>query len=408
MRSVDRIAAMLFSDVKGFSKIQDNELIARFSDIIHGDIQQFLTPENHFRVNSWGDAFYICSESAIALTEIALQMRDKFRIHNWGKDGLPNDLAVRIALHMQEVKVIYKDEGTEVADVVGRDVNLAARIEPITEPNAVFCSELFYMFIKDRHPKISGIYLGKKPLAKAFGELEMYELLWSHEMNPAVPVSGEADKLPSVFLSYAKEDRKTTFEIFEFLKSAGIDPWLDEEDLQPGDRWAERIEQSMRFSDFIIICFSKQMINKVGHIQVELKQALELSKRYPQNQPFVFPVRLDDCEIPDAFKQWQWLDWAKIEERERLITVIKGKRGLEKGQALQSKAANTQLASEFQRIKKAALEDYLKLLLEQYKAVNYEILTALDASRVPVMRIKIERFEAEIREVEKQLRELGV
>ena len=138
MKSLDRITAMLFSDVKGFSKIEDNNLIVRCQNIIHDDVKQLLTPENHFYFNSWGDAFYICSESAVALAEIALQMRDKFRTRNWGKDGLPNDLAVRIALHMQEVKVIYKDESGEVANVAGKDVNLTARIEPVTEPNAVF------------------------------------------------------------------------------------------------------------------------------------------------------------------------------------------------------------------------------------------------------------------------------
>src|SRR5687767_6598414 len=116
MKSVEEITAMLFSDVKGFSKIEENNLITRFHSIIHSDLEQLLTPENHFRVNSWGDAFYICSRSAVALAEIALRMRDRFRTRNWSTDGLPNDLAVRIALHMQEVRVVYNDNTAEVAD----------------------------------------------------------------------------------------------------------------------------------------------------------------------------------------------------------------------------------------------------------------------------------------------------
>jgi hypothetical protein len=54
--------------------------------------------------------------------------------------------------------------------------------------------------------------------------------------------------------------------------------------------------------------FSSLAVNKRGMVQKEYKLALEVLKTIPFGQIFIIPVRLDDCEIPDPFKEYQYVD----------------------------------------------------------------------------------------------------
>src|SRR4051812_30105255 len=113
-----RVVALLFSDLKGFGKIGDDELYKKLLEIIQHDVKEkLLTPENHFFINSWGDAFFICSYTPVALAEIALDMRDRVRNRDWSKYGLSNELAVRIGLHTQVVTIQYDADGHTVKDI---------------------------------------------------------------------------------------------------------------------------------------------------------------------------------------------------------------------------------------------------------------------------------------------------
>jgi hypothetical protein len=53
-------------------------------------------------VNTWGDGFFILSNRAQGLAELALDLRDFFRKCSWGDYALP-ELKIRIALHAAEV-----------------------------------------------------------------------------------------------------------------------------------------------------------------------------------------------------------------------------------------------------------------------------------------------------------------
>jgi hypothetical protein len=82
------------------------------------------------------------------------------------------------------------------------------------------------------------------------------------------------------------------------LKDAGLNPWLDKEEILPGQNWENQIEDAISKSRYFIPLFSKTSVEKIGYVQSEFKFALEVLKRYPPNKIFYIPVRLDDCEIP--------------------------------------------------------------------------------------------------------------
>jgi len=173
---------MLFSDLKGFSKIQNDELKTKLFRFTRKDIlDQLLNPSNHIYYNTWGDAFFICSDNPVALAEIALQIRDKIRNKDWAHFGLTEGIAVRIALHAQMARVIMGPDGT-VSNVVGKGVDKTARIEPVTEPNDVFCSDLFHqLLVNEGAQNIRGVAIGRRALAKSFGEMDLFRIVWTSE-----------------------------------------------------------------------------------------------------------------------------------------------------------------------------------------------------------------------------------
>jgi TIR domain len=101
-----------------------------------------------------------------------------------------------------------------------------------------------------------------------------------------------------VFISYAREDSNAAKRLRKDLRDAGLNPWLDKEELLPGQNWENQIEDAISRSRYFIPLFSKTSVEKIGYVQSEFKFALDVLKRYPPNKIFYIPVRLDDCEIP--------------------------------------------------------------------------------------------------------------
>jgi len=119
---------------------------------------------------------------------------------------------------------------------------------------------------------------------------------------------------PLVFLAYAQEDRFKVKKLFLQLRKAGVEPWMDCQKLLPGQNWPRAIENAIELSDFFLGCFSRKSTSKRGHFQSELAFALNAATRFPQDEVFFIPVRLDDCDLPrrilstthyvDLFPDW--------------------------------------------------------------------------------------------------------
>lgn len=109
-------------------------------------------------------------------------------------------------------------------------------------------------------------------------------------------------KPQTIFLCYASEDREKVRAVYEQLQKNGFNPWMDKEDLLPGENWRSEIPRVIRESDFILIFFSKTSVGKRGYVQTEFNLALDVLTEIPDGHIFVIPVRLDDCEIPSRFE----------------------------------------------------------------------------------------------------------
>ncbi|MEZ4526802.1 MAG: toll/interleukin-1 receptor domain-containing protein [Desulfobacterales bacterium] len=113
-----------------------------------------------------------------------------------------------------------------------------------------------------------------------------------------------------VFISYAREDIATARRLYEDLKMAGIVPWMDKIDLLPGQNWKFHITKAIRESSYFIALLSSKSLSKRGFVQKELKLALDILGEFSDEDVFLIPARLDDCQPED--EKLKYLNWADL------------------------------------------------------------------------------------------------
>jgi acyl carrier protein len=101
--------------------------------------------------------------------------------------------------------------------------------------------------------------------------------------------------ITKIFISYGREDAEAAKSIYDELKDAGLDPWLDTESLVPGQQWKSTIRKAIRESRYFLALLSHRSVSRKGFINKELAEALEILEEYPESEIFLIPVRLDNC-----------------------------------------------------------------------------------------------------------------
>ncbi|MCW5982424.1 MAG: TIR domain-containing protein [Bryobacteraceae bacterium] len=125
-----------------------------------------------------------------------------------------------------------------------------------------------------------------------------------------------------VFLCHTSGDKKEIRNLYLRLKADGVDPWLDEENLLPGQDWKCEIRNAVSTSDVVLVCLSSRSIHKPGYVQKEIMFALDTADEQPENTIFVIPLRIEECEVPDRLSRWQWVDLFAPSGYGRLIRAL--------------------------------------------------------------------------------------
>jgi hypothetical protein len=137
------------------------------------------------------------------------------------------------------------------------------------------------------------------------------------------PTARQARPSSMVFLCHSAGDKERVRELYRSLTADDIKCWFDEEDLLPGQDWDYQIRKAMRASRHVVVCLSKSSVTKTGYVQKELRRALDLADEQPEGSTFVIPVRLEECEVPDRLRRWQWVDlFDKSRGYERLRVAL--------------------------------------------------------------------------------------
>jgi hypothetical protein len=113
-----------------------------------------------------------------------------------------------------------------------------------------------------------------------------------------------------VFISYAREDFDAAERIYSSLTNIGVRVWMDDKSLLPGEKWKPSINKAIQESRYFIALLSTNSVSKKGYVQKELKIALEVLEEYPNNEIFIIPVRLDECN--PNYQQIHELNWVNF------------------------------------------------------------------------------------------------
>jgi hypothetical protein len=133
---------------------------------------------------------------------------------------------------------------------------------------------------------------------------------------------------PRVFISYAREDADLAARVCETLQAAFIEPWLDQQSLEGGDDWNERIEADLDNSHFVLALYTPALCRKVdSYVNKELALAAERALRV--RGPFLIPMRYGElsCEQPiEALRKYDNVDLKDesfADDMAKVISTIK-------------------------------------------------------------------------------------
>ncbi len=155
---------VFFSDIKGFAEISEELQPEALTDLLNsyftemsrialkygGTIDKFV-----------GDAILIFfgdptsrgpKQDAIACVSMALEMRKKMKMlrQQWRKEGISKPLQVRMGVNTGYCTVGNFGAETRMDyTIIGREVNLASRLESVAQPGEVLIAESTYNLIRD-------------------------------------------------------------------------------------------------------------------------------------------------------------------------------------------------------------------------------------------------------------------
>jgi hypothetical protein len=126
-----------------------------------------------------------------------------------------------------------------------------------------------------------------------------------------------------IFISYAKEDREEALLLYERLVNEGFNPWIDKENLIPGQDWRSAIKKAIQASRLFVLCLSPRAVSKKGFIQREIQEALDQYYEYPKEVIYIIPVLFESCQVPNHLSHLHWADLSGEKGFDSLIHSLK-------------------------------------------------------------------------------------
>lgn len=181
-----RMVAMLFSDVKGFSRLTD-EHFAQFK-AFQAEIARSLAtlPVAPDYVRTVGDAIFSVAGDASFMATYAITLKKAVKRAQQIFAAFDPPMDVRIALHAAPI-FDYHDPVGDRPDWFGSHVNRTARLEPVTLPGHIYATEQFISMLATEERSLEGSgssepaswrwhLVGTIELAKDFGAQRVFHL----------------------------------------------------------------------------------------------------------------------------------------------------------------------------------------------------------------------------------------
>ena len=102
--------------------------------------------------------------------------------------------------------------------------------------------------------------------------------------------------MPSVFLSYARDDREVVQQLAQGLMERGVSVWRDQEKLYAGQKWPKALGEAIASHDAFLLVWSKHSAAS-EYVELEWCTAVALKKT-------ILPWLLDDTPLPSSITSY--------------------------------------------------------------------------------------------------------
>ena len=170
MNEKRRLSGIMFTDVVGYSAIMDkNESAAMKLLENHKNITKPIIENYNGKIlKPQGDGFMIEFSSVVDAVRCGTEIQKG--ISNYNNDKNEDEkIKLRIGIHMGDL--IIKDN-----DIYGHDVNIASRIEKLSDPGGICISQTVYDQIKNK-VEIETLDLGETELKNIKDKVNIYKVL---------------------------------------------------------------------------------------------------------------------------------------------------------------------------------------------------------------------------------------
>lgn len=173
-----------------------------------------------------------------------------------------------------------------------------------------------------------------------------------------------AGSLSRVFLCHSSADKPAVRALYRRLADDGFAPWLDEEDLAPGENWELAISRAVRTADYVVACLSDAATTRAGYVHKELKLALDIADKQPEGWIYVIPLRLEACTVPDRLNHLHWVDLFADNGYRRLTHTLRTTRDAARRSAQKPTRRDPAHAEELERMKRSFNPEQGKIIDE--------------------------------------------
>lgn len=104
----------------------------------------------------------------------------------------------------------------------------------------------------------------------------------------------------SCFISHSTKDKDFAERLYTDLQNKGVRCWFAPEDMKIGDEIRQRIDETIRVYDKLLLILSENSINSAW-VKKEVETAFEKESR--NNHTVLFPIRLDD-QVMETATAW--------------------------------------------------------------------------------------------------------
>ena len=174
MAQIHQLAAIMFSDIVGYSMIMGEDE-TRAIDLIYRNkqLQQPIVEKYNGKwLKEIGDGAMVCFNTPSDAVYAALEIQKKAK-------EIPA-LTLRIGIHLGEI--IFDNE-----DIYGDGVNIASRLEAIAKPGEIWISEPVKQNIQNKKG-ISTKLIGTRSLKNIKDSIKVFRVLGSRKINERLSI----------------------------------------------------------------------------------------------------------------------------------------------------------------------------------------------------------------------------